>query len=425
MFVNIHLIEVSVISGDFMIKKFLSAMEDAVDILLKKNSNEVILFHHNDTDGLTSGTILLYVFEAAGYEVSRFSLEKPYPQVLEKIFSNDGKIIIFADFAGKIAPLISQLNGGRNLVLIIDHHLAEESRDESVINLDGDLFGIKGDRDISASATCFLFAQILLKSINKSAEFLSHLGVLGAIGDGFLVDGVLSGINREVLQIAEKLKLIRVVEGQSGEDYFITLGGIEYPASDICVALDTLGGVGYYQNGTALGIELCQNGLTASLEKLIDELNRKKEEIFLREINYIKQKINTTKNLNWFNVYDRFKPMGVKMIGVFCNIIKDMDFLDENKYIAGFQTVPNEVPGFGNIEFNSTKISMRVSNYLTEEIRSKSAPGLSSFLPAATINVGGFADACHGLSAATTVRLGQERDLIIEIEKELIKLGRN
>ena len=116
--------------------------------------------------------------------------------------------------------------------------------------------------------------------------------------------------------------------------------------------------------------------------------------------------------------------MGVKMIGVFCNIIKDMDFLDKTKYLAGFQTVPNEVPGFGDIDFNSTKISMRVSNFLTDEIRSGATPGLSSFLPAATINVDGFADACHGLSAATTVKIGQEEDLIIEIEKELIKLGR-
>ena len=117
--------------------------------------------------------------------------------------------------------------------------------------------------------------------------------------------------------------------------------------------------------------------------------------------------------------------MGVKMIGVFCNIIKNMDFLDKTKYLAGFQTVPNKVPGFGEIEFNSTKISMRVSNFLTEKIRSGSAPGLSSFLPAATLNMGGFADACHGLSAATTVKIGQEEDLIIEIEKELTKLRRN
>ncbi len=408
-----------------MKNELIAEMEEAVLTLKNYPSKKIILFHHNDTDGLTSGTILLNAFEAAEYSVSRFSLEKPYPQVLEKVFSESGKIIIFTDFAGRIAPIIAKLNNSRNLVLIIDHHPAEESGDDNVINLDGELFGLKGDRDISASATCFLFTQILFESIGMNADSLSHLGALGAIGDGFLVDGVLSGVNREVMQIAQKQGLIRVVKKNTGEDYFIILNGIEYNTTDICIALDTLGGVGYYQNGTALGIELCQKGITPALKKLIDELNIKKEDIFTREIETLKKEIKTTKNLNWFNAGDRFQPMGVKMIGVFCNIIKNMDFLDKTKYLAGFQTVPNEVPGFGEIEFNSTKISMRVSDFLTEKIRSGSAPGLSSFLPAATLNIGGFADACHGLSAATTVKIGQEEALIIEIEKELTKLGRN
>ena len=408
-----------------MKNELITAMQEAVQILESYPSKKIDLFHHNDTDGLSSGTILLHAFKKAEYGVSRFSLEKPYPQVLEKIFAGSGQIIIFTDFAGKIAPMIAQLNGGRNLVLIIDHHPAEESGDKSVINLDGALFGLKGDRDISASATCFLFAEVLLRSIGMDAESLSHLGALGAIGDGFLVNGALSGVNREVMEIAERQKLIRVVKNNYGEEYFINLAGIEYSAADICVALDTLGGVGYYQNGADLGIELCQKGITPSLEKLIDVLNRKKEEIFSREIEKLKQEINTTRNLHWFDVHERFKPMGVKMIGVFCNIIKNMDFLDKTKYLAGFQTVPNEVPGFGRIEFNSTKISMRVSDFLTGEIRNETVPGLSSFLPAATHNIGGFADACHGLSAATTVKIGQEEDLIIEIEKELLKLGRS
>ncbi|MCD6396424.1 MAG: hypothetical protein J7L71_02705, partial [Spirochaetaceae bacterium] len=217
----------------------------------------------------------------------------------------------------------------------------------------------------------------------------------------------------------------RIVKKELGEEYFITLGGTEYHASEICVSLDTLGGVGYYNNGTNFGIELCQSGVTSDLQMLIDKLNKTKEEIFSKEIENIKQNIKTTDSLNWFNVENRFSPMGVKMIGVFCNIIKNREFLDKTKYLAGFQTVPNEVPGFGHIEFNSTKISMRVSDFLTEGIRNKTVPGLSSFLPSATRNIGGFADACHGLSAATTVKIGQEEDLILEIEKELIRLGGN
>lgn len=107
--------------------------------------------------------------------------------------------------------------------------------------------------------------------------------------------------------------------------------------------------------------------------------------------------------------------MGVKMIGVFCSHIKNMEFLDHSKYLAGFQTIQNKIPGFGRIEFNATKISMRVSDELTGKIRAGKIPGLSSFLPEATVAIGGFADACHGLSAATTVRIGQEKELISKL----------
>ncbi len=404
-----------------MKNELIGAMEKAVDLLLDNPSREISLFHHNDTDGLSSGTILLNAFIETDYEVSRIALEKPYPQVLEKILADSDKVIVFADFAGKIAPLIAALNGGRNLVLIIDHHPAEESGDDSVINLDGDLFGLKGDRDISASATCYLFAGVLLAAHGRKGDYLASFGVLGAIGDGFLVNGRLSGVNREIMKTAESLNLIRIEENGKGEEYFIVLNGVEYPAADICTALDTLGGVGYYEGGTDLGIHLCQNGITPSVETILKELNDKREKIFSLEIERLRTEINTTENLQWFNVKERFRPMGVKMIGVFCSTIKNMDFLDETKYLAGFQSIPDEVPGFGNINFNSTKISMRVSNYLTGKIREGAVPGLSSFLPAATLNIGGFADACHGLSAATTVRIGQEDLLIAEIEKELAR----
>ncbi|MCK5197094.1 MAG: hypothetical protein KAR21_02020, partial [Spirochaetales bacterium] len=87
-----------------MKNELITAMQEAVQILESYPSKKIDLFHHNDTDGLSSGTILLHAFKKAEYGVSRFSLEKPYPQVLEKIFAGSGQIIIFTDFAGKIAP---------------------------------------------------------------------------------------------------------------------------------------------------------------------------------------------------------------------------------------------------------------------------------------------------------------------------------
>jgi hypothetical protein len=59
---------------------------------------------------------------------------------------------------------------------------------------------------------------------------------------------------------------------------------------------------------------------------------------------------------------------------------------------------------------------MRVSPYLEGEIRAGRAMGLNLLLPEATDKLGGFSDACHSLTAATTVPIGKEEKLIEEME---------
>ncbi len=137
-----------------MIDQLIEAMEKAIQEVRQWPEKIVHLFHHNDADGLSSGAILTRAFERQGFEVQRFCLEKPYPQVLKKVYEQDGRILIFADFAGRIAPLLSELNGERNLTLILDHHVAEAATNPKVHNLDPDLFGLKGDSDMSSSTTC-------------------------------------------------------------------------------------------------------------------------------------------------------------------------------------------------------------------------------------------------------------------------------
>jgi hypothetical protein len=113
--------------------------------------------------------------------------------------------------------------------------------------------------------------------------------------------------------------------------------------------------------------------------------------------------------------------MGVKMIGVFCDAIKNSEDVDPQRYVAGFQIIPNKIPGFGPMEFNEVKISMRVSAQIAAEIRANKKMGLNILLPEATNKLGGFSDACHSLTAATTVAIGKEEALIEEMEKILEK----
>jgi hypothetical protein len=402
--------------GAGMSSQLIEAMERAIHEVKQWPEETVQIFHHNDADGLSSGAILTGAFERQGFEVRRFCLEKPYPEVLKRIYEQQGRILIFTDFAGRIAPMLSQLNQGRNLTLILDHHVAEASTDSRVHNLDPELYGLKGDRDISASTTCYLFV-CTLDSANRD---LAHLATVGAVGDAFFVDGRLISHNREAALESVRQGLLDIEEHQKGERYILRTAGGNIPCDEFAVYLNALGAVGYTQGGPETGIRVCLEGISPESDRMVEALEAIKTQTFTLEIDRLKQGgLNNSSHIQWFEVKDRFSPMGVKMIGTFCQTIRNMDFVDPQKYIAGFQVIPDEIPGFGPIEFKEVKISMRVSSHLEEEIRAGSAMGLNILLPEATDRLGGFSDACHSLSAATTVAIGKEEKLIEEMEKVL------
>jgi hypothetical protein len=152
----------------------------------------------------------------------------------------------------------------------------------------------------------------------------------------------------------------------------------------------------------------------------VDELKAIRTRAFDEEMRRLRSGgLRQGQRIQWFHVEKRFFPMGVKMIGAFCDAIKDTKLVDPGKYLAGFQIIPDEIPGFGAIPFGEVKVSMRASAPLEAEIRARRAPGLNTFLPEATSRLGGFSDACHTLTAATTVAIGKETELIGEMEQIL------
>lgn len=397
-----------------MLNNLIEAMENAIREVNRWPSKSVQVFHHNDSDGLSSGAILTRALERQGLKVQRFCLEKPYPAVLKKVYEQQGGLLIFADFAGRIAPLLSDLNRGRNLTLILDHHVAEASTDPRVLNLDPDLFGLKGDRDISASTTCYLFARTL-DPINRD---LAHIAAVGAVGDGFFVDGKLVSENREVALEAERQGLLEIRKQGAGEEYLLSGSKGRVPCIEFGDYLDILGGVGYYQGGPEMGVGVCLEGVSPESDRMVEELKVIRTKAFNEQLSRLDQGgLKKSPHIQWFHVEKRFFPMGVKMIGAFCDAIKDSNHVDPQKYIAGFQIIPDEIPGFGAITFNEVKISMRVSPMMEGEIRAGRALGLNILLPEATNRLGGFSDACHSLTAATTVAIGKEEKLIDEMEK--------
>ena len=394
---------------------FLESIKQGIKRLRDYDSKNVILLHHNDSDGLSSGAVLLKAFQRAHFNVEIFSLEKPYPAVLERVFrDNSEKIIVFADFAGKIAPMIAAFNKGKNLVFILDHHKAEESGNKSVFNLDPEFFQLRGDRDISASCICYYFA----KELDAANGDLAHIAAFGAIADFYYVDNQIHSCNRHCFEEAIRTGSMRSEIKNGTEQFFITLGEKEVNVVDFYPMIDIAGGVAFYSGGPELAISVFLEGLTSEKLLKINELKKTKDAMFAAELKRLKRnKLNDTGNIQWFDVKNNFSPMGVKMIGIFLEEIAEMDFIDPDKYIAGFMHIPDNVPGFGNIKMEQTKVSMRSSRRLSSEILDGKMPGMNEFLPAAATNLGGFADACHSVSAATTITIGKEKELMEEAQK--------
>ena len=399
-----------------MLGPLIDAMKHAVQEVRDMPEKAVQIYHHNDSDGLTSGAILSRALERQGFAVRRFCLEKPYPAVLEKVYEQSGRILIFADFAGRIAPLLSDLNRGRNLTLILDHHVAEASTDPRVLNLDPDLFGLKGDRDISGSTTCYLFARAL----DPANRDLAHIAAVGAVGDGFFVDGALVSENRAVAMEAAEQGLIEIRKREGGEQYLLNQPEGQVDVVEFGDYLDVLGGVGYYQGGPDMGVKVCLEGTSPESDRMVEELKAVRTKIFDGEIARLQAGgMKQAPHIQWFHLEDRFFPMGVKMVGAFCDAIRVTDLIDPSKYLAGFQIIPDEIPGIGSIKFGQVKVSMRVAPVMEEEIRAGRAMGLNVLLPEATSRLGGFSDACHSLTAATTVAIGKEEQLIDGMESIL------
>lgn len=391
-------------------------MEAAIAAVERWPERRVRIVHHNDADGLCAAAILTRAFERRNFEVSRVCLEKPYPAVLETVFDERGRLIVLTDFAGRIAPLISDLNRGRNLVLILDHHKAKAATDARVHLLDPELFGLRGDRDITASTTCYQFAL----SLDEANRDLARVATIGAVGDRFFVDGRLVGPNRQVALEAQRQGELELQAHDGGERYVLLTRAGPVECSEFARSLDTFGGAGYHRGGPEAGIEMCLHGATPESDERLAELRSIQEEAFSGEIERLRQHgWRETGHIQWIHVEDRFQPMGVKMIGAFLDAIRNTDIVDPDRYLAGFQTVPNQIPGIGVFAFNQVKVSMRVADPMEEGIRSGKVLGLDVLLPEATGRVGGFSDACHSLTAATTVPVGREEMVIEEMEQIL------
>lgn len=391
-------------------KELLTAVIGFARSFLEKNLQQVVLLHHNDCDGLTSGAILQHAFERLHLKVLRYCLEKPYPLALKEIFNNPllspNSAFVFVDFASGMLKIIEKLNTAALPIFVIDHHQVESgwtngrpATRQHINLLNCREFGVDGSKDCSASALAYQFAL----AINSDNRDLLPLGLLGAIGDGqYQGDFEFSGLN----QVHQQECLARGLINQNCQ----FLSGHNIAAQEFVNALNALGSLAYFTKGPDIALKGLAEGFDQRYRDIasnaIDEFNS----CYTKFKSALK--LNDSPQLQWFMLDDNFSKFGVKTVGLICERMIAEGFSQANKILAGFQKIPDHIPGLANIKFDQYKVSLRLPSGLKARLFSQPECGLDQLLPEAIHRLGGFVDACHPHAAAATVQIGQEQELI-------------
>lgn len=400
------------ISG-FLNQDFIEKISQVGEMIREYPGDRVVIVHHNDADGICSAAILLKLCDLLGFKVVLISIEKVHPAIVETIHSMyDGDVIIYTDLAGLAAEMIDRVNAGGCTVWIIDHHPAKPVESDTVFVFSPEIFGVSGDTFISASTLNF----ILSTCIHEYMRNYAYLAVIGAVGDYHDRSGGVLGFDRFALDEAVDLGQAKIkIEGHR-ERYFINFFN-EF-ADVVAERLTTLGVVAYEKKGYKKGVEACLKGFDEETIDEVEKLKEMKDEKFKEAIEILRNSgLQIGKYVQWFHLEDLFSPMGVKAVGEFCQKIKDMVFVKEDRYLLGFQNCPKHIPDFGEFEWDVVKLSGRAPLLLERKILTGQAPGLDVLIPAATEAVGGIADATHRIAAATLIDRGKEEEFIRAFEE--------
>ncbi len=389
-------------------ENFRGAMRAAAAMLTDGPCREITLIHHNDTDGITSGAILRQSLMRAGFSVENIPIERVHPAFLPAIHTPERRLILYADLGGQAADAIGRHIPEGCRVIILDHHLPAAGGHPRLRQVNPEHFGIDGDGECAAAAAACFFALAL----DDGNEDLAALAVLGAVGDRQMAEGRCAGLNGLLLDMAVRRGELRPGGADAANPWLFPRFQDRNlrEADDLITALAVNG---YYRRGADLALEACLNGPDGRALAFGVELAGIQRERFEREMDRIRREGLPREGLIiWTDVEERFYPLGLKAIGLFCEaIIRDGE-ADGECYVAGFQRFPGENPYLGGFPGRETKVSFRVTPGLRRSIERGERPDLMRLVPQAVHRVGGFAEACHRFSAACTIPEERKTELV-------------
>ena len=186
--------------------EYISNLKRAVKTLRKNRKNNILIYTHIDTDGITSRVILEELLHRLNIEAEFRFLKQLGVDSIEDIPFKDYDLIIFADLGSGQINLIKEKMEEYNLldrkdknIIILDHHIpANTNIPENIINVNPWNNSIDGGKEICGAGVSYLFA----KMCNPRNIDLAKYAVLGAVGDIQNLEGKFTGFNRIILNDA-------------------------------------------------------------------------------------------------------------------------------------------------------------------------------------------------------------------------------
>ena len=387
---------------------FRGAMRRAAASLTDAPCREITLVHHNDTDGIAAGAILRESLRRSGFTAENIPIERIHPAFLPAIHAPGRRLILYADLGGQSADAISRHIREGSRVIIIDHHPPAPGELPRLLQVNPEQFGIDGDTQCAAAAAACFFALAL----GSGNEDQAALAVLGAAGDRQIVDGRCEGLNALLLDRAVERGDLRP-QGGGDADAWLFPRFQNRSLREVDVLIGDLAVNGYYRRGADLALAACMNGPDERTLAFGREMTAIRRDRFGREMARIRREgLPREGPIVWTDVGDRFHPLGLKAVGLFCEEIIRMGIAQEECYVVGFQRFPEKNPYLDGSVGGETKVSFRATPKLRRSIEKGERPDLLRLVPGAVRQIGGFADACHRFTAACTIPEERKGDLL-------------
>jgi RecJ-like exonuclease len=189
-------------------ERFKSHVSDIAAEFRKLNKNETVrIISHLDCDGICASAILIKALNRDNRKYSISIVQQLSDNILKELKQEEYSYYVFTDLGSGQLSGINRFLKNRK-VFVLDHHEPEDFTSDDIYHLNPHLFKIDGSKEIAGAGVVYFFTT----QLNRKNEDMSHIAIIGAIGDVQEHTGFLK-LNQEILETAINNKKLKVNKG--------------------------------------------------------------------------------------------------------------------------------------------------------------------------------------------------------------------